>query len=166
MGWFLGYLVCIPLANWSITTYGVVPIGFGLMAPAGVLFAGLAFTMRDLMQDRLGRRWTFAAIGFGGLLSLAISAPFVAVASAAAFLVSEAADMLVYTPLRERGPIRAVVASNVIGSVMDSALFLWLAFGSLEFLAGQVIGKWLTIVPVVALIWIWSRVRRAVAVPA
>ena len=34
----------------------VVVVGFGLMAPAGVYCAGLAFTLRDLIQERLGRR--------------------------------------------------------------------------------------------------------------
>jgi uncharacterized PurR-regulated membrane protein YhhQ (DUF165 family) len=34
-----------------------------------------------------------------------------------------------------------VVASNVVGAVVDSALFLWLAFGSLAFIEGQIIGK-------------------------
>jgi queuosine precursor transporter len=31
--------------------------------------------------------------------------------------------------------------SNTAGLVLDSVVFLWLAFGSLEFLAGQLVGK-------------------------
>ncbi len=163
MIWLALYVLTIPLANWAITTYGVVPVGFGLMAPAGVLFAGLAFTLRDLTQESLGRWWTLAAIGVGALLSLAVSAPFVAVASASAFLVSELADFSVYTPLRERGWLRAVFASNLVGLVTDSALFLWLAFGSLDFLAGQVWAKaWMTVLAV-AVLWLVRR-RHAVSV--
>jgi hypothetical protein len=35
----------------------------------------------------------------------------------------------------------AVVASSVVGLVVDSLVFLALAFGSLEFIGGQIVGK-------------------------
>jgi uncharacterized PurR-regulated membrane protein YhhQ (DUF165 family) len=165
MIWLAAYILTIPLANWAITQYGVVPVGFGLMAPAGVAFAGLAFTLRDLTHESLGRWWTLAAIGVGALLSLAVSAPFVAVASATAFLVSELADFAVYTPLRERGWLRAVAASNVVGLVTDSAIFLWLAFGDLTFLPGQVWAKlWLTLAAVAVLAVVRQQRSRVVIV--
>ena len=82
---------------------------------------------------------------------IAISPRF-ALASGVAFGVSELVDLAVYTPLRERGLLRAVAASNAVGLVADSALFLWLAFGSLDLLAGQVLGKvWMTVVAVALL---------------
>jgi multidrug efflux pump subunit AcrB len=34
-----------------------------------------------------------------------------------------------------------VFASVAAGAVVDSALFLWLAFGSLAFIEGQIVGK-------------------------
>jgi uncharacterized PurR-regulated membrane protein YhhQ (DUF165 family) len=143
---FVGlYVGTVIAANWAIATFGMVPVGFGLLAPAGVYFAGLAFTLRDLTHETLGRRWVVAAILVGAALSWLISPAF-AVASGAAFLVSELLDFAVYLPLRRRGWMGAVVASNVTGLVADSVLFLWLAFGSLEFLAGQVVGKtWMTV---------------------
>jgi uncharacterized PurR-regulated membrane protein YhhQ (DUF165 family) len=152
-----GYIATIFAANWAITTFGLVPVGFGLLAPAGVYFAGLAFTLRDLTQDALGRRWTYAAILIGAALSGFLSGPL-ALASAAAFLLSETADLLVYTPLHEHRWLAAVAASNAVGLVVDSALFLWLAFGSLEFLAGQIVGKLeMTVLAVLVLWWIRSR---------
>ena len=63
------------------------------------------------------------------------------VASTTAFLLSELADFAVFTPLQKRGLVLAVLASGVVGLIADSILFLWLAFGSLEFLDGQVLGK-------------------------
>lgn len=151
MAWLWGYIATIFAANWAIATFGLVPVGFGLLAPAGVYFAGLAFTLRDLTQETMGRRWTVGAILAGAVLSALVSPAF-AVASAGAFLCSELADFAVYTPLRERHWLGAVVASNAVGLVVDSALFLWLAFGSLEFLAGQVVGKvWMTVLTVVLL---------------
>ena len=71
-------------------------------------------------------------------------------ASGVAFLVSELSDLVVYTPLRERSWLGAVVTSNTVGLMIDSALFLWLAFGSLQFFWGQVVGKaWMTLLAVV-----------------
>lgn len=138
-------------ANWAIQTFGLVPVGFGLMAPAGVYFAGLAFTLRDLLQERAGRVAVLGCIAVGGLLS-AIVSPSFALASSAAFLLSELADFAVYTPLRKRRWLSAVLASNAVGLVIDSALFLWMAFGSLDFLAGQVVGKaWMTLLAIVIL---------------
>ena len=151
MAWLLAYIATIFAANVAIVTFGVVPVGFGLVAPAGVYFAGLAFTFRDLTQDHLGRGPTLVAIVVGAALSALVSPTF-ALASGAAFLFSELADFAVYTPLRTRHWLGAVAASNGVGLVVDSALFLWLAFGSLEFLAGQLVGKaWVTLLAVAVL---------------
>lgn len=151
MGWFLAYLATVVLANVAVVLWGIVPVGFGLYAPAGVYFAGLAFTLRDTTQDALGKRAVLLAILLGAGLS-ALFSPQLAAASAIAFLVSELLDYAVYTPLRRKRWLTAVAASNVVGAVADSALFLWLAFGSLAFLPGQVLGKLLmTAVAVVAL---------------
>lgn len=158
MIWLLIYVACIVGANLAITLFGFVPVGFGLLAPAGVYVAGAAFTARDLVQEHLGRRWTVGAILIGAALSALLS-PSLALASGVAFLVSELCDFVVYTPLRERGWLRAVFASNVVGTVVDSVLFLWLAFGSLQFLPGQVVGKtWVTLLFVGA-VWLvrWRR---------
>ncbi len=150
----VAYIATIFAANWAITTFGPVPVGFGLLAPAGVYFAGLAFTFRDLTQDALGRRWTYFAIVVGAALSGLLSGQL-ALASGIAFLVSETADLVVYTPLHERRWLTAVAASNGVGLVVDSALFLWLAFGSLAFLEGQIVGKVEMTVLAVIILWGW-----------
>ena len=67
-------------------------------------------------------------------------------ASAAAFLISEFADLAVYTPLAKRRFLTAVFASGLVGLVVDSIVFLYLAFGSLQYLPGQVVGKALMVV--------------------
>lgn len=145
----LGFVLCIIAANWALETYGIVNIGFGLTAPAGVYFAGLTFWLRDLLHDVGGRRFVLAAIATGSLLSWiqsdSIALPggvtSIAIASGFAFALSELADFAVYSPLRKRRPIVAVAASNTVGASVDSALFLWLAFGSLEQITGQIVGK-------------------------
>jgi uncharacterized PurR-regulated membrane protein YhhQ (DUF165 family) len=157
--WLLvAYIATIWLANWAIGTFGLVPVGFGLMAPAGVYFAGLAFTLRDLLQESLGKRAVLAAIGAGAALSALVSPQF-ALASGVAFLLSELADYAIYQPLRERNWLGAVAASNAVGFVADSVLFLWLAFGSLAFLPGQLLGKfWMTALAVCVLLFVRRRV--------
>lgn len=155
----IGYILTIFAANLAISMIGIVPVGFGLVAPAGVYFAGLAFSLRDALQETLGRRWVIAAIIVGALVSAGLSAQL-ALASGLAFLFSELADFAVYTPLRRKSWLGAVVASNTVGVVVDSALFLWLAFGSLEFMAGQIVGKLYMTALAVALIVVWRRLAR------
>ncbi|HYI16030.1 MAG TPA: VUT family protein [Thermomicrobiales bacterium] len=164
----VAYVLTVVAANWAIDEFGTVSVGFGLTAPAGVYFAGLAFTLRDITHDTLGRWYVLAGIAVGSVISLLQSdnatipggVTSIAVASAAAFLLSETFDFAVYTPLRERHWIGAVVASNVVGLIADSVLFLWLAFGSLEFLGGQIVGKgWMTVAAVIVLVF-WRRATR------
>lgn len=141
---------CIPLANWLIGNVGtfcvpggpcVVPVWPGISAPSGVLAIGGALVLRDLVQRRLGMKWAFVAIGAGAAISALIAPPALVVASLAAFALSETADLAVFTPLLRRGLVLAVLASGAVGVVVDSVLFLSLAFGSLDFLDGQIIGK-------------------------
>lgn len=148
------YLSTIVAANWLTAHYGLVPIGFGLMATAGTYAAGLAFVARDLVQDVAGRLAVLAALAVGGVLSWFLSTPALAVASAVAFGLSELADMAVYTPLRKGGYVRAAVASNVIGTVVDTVVFLWLAgFGLAPLVvAGQLVGKFWVTLAVVGLV--------------
>lgn len=165
---FAAFVATVFGANWALDHYGIVNIGFGLMAPAGVYFAGLAFGLRDALHERGGRLLVLAAIAIGAALSWLIEDDVtipgghwpIALASAAAFGLSELCDLAVYEPLRERQWTAAVVASNLVGAVVDSALFLWLAFGSLDHLNGQVVGKTYMVALAIPMVW---GVRRAVS---
>ena len=144
------FALCIPAANWLIGNVGtecvpqgpcVIPVAPGLTAPSGVLMIGLALVLRDLVQRSLGLKWAAGAILVGVCLSALFAAPTLVMASAVAFLLSELADLAVYTPLQRKRLVLAVFASSVVGLVIDSAIFLYLAFGSLDFIAGQIVGK-------------------------
>ena len=155
---FAAFVGTVVAANWALTTYGIVPVGFGLSAPAGVYFVGLAFTLRDLLHEAGGRRWVLVAIAVGALVSAGLEdAQRIAFASGVAFAASELADLAVYGPLRRRGWLAAIAASNAVGLLVDSMLFLWLAFGSLNFLEGQVVGKAYMTLLAVAVLWVWRR---------
>lgn len=56
-------------------------------------------------------------------------------------MFSELADLAVYTPLQKNRLVVAVVASGIVGLVIDSALFLYVAFGSFDYIGGQIVGK-------------------------
>ncbi|HUW00722.1 MAG TPA: VUT family protein [Acidimicrobiales bacterium] len=167
-GWaaFAAFVGTVYAANWALETYEIIDLPLtGLTAPAGVYFAGLAFGLRDVVHETLGRRWVALAIILGASLSYVISDGAeipgghvtIAVASGIAFLLSELADLAVYDPLRARRWWAAVIASNAVGAVVDSALFLWLAFGSLNFIEGQIVGKIAMILPVLPLVWLARR---------
>lgn len=118
-------LAVILAANALTVAVGLVTVA-GLTATAGTWVAGLAFVARDWLHDAGGRKWVVAAIVLGAILS-AILSPAIAVASAVAFTVSEMADWAVYSPLRHRSRIGAALASNTVGAVLDSLLFLAIA---------------------------------------
>lgn len=156
------FLACILAANYVTTRFGMVPVGFGLAATAGTYFVGVTFILRDVLQDAAGKAWTLGAIAAGAGLSFLISDPFIALASAVAFGLSELADLAVYTPLRRRGYIRAAVTSNIVGSVIDTVAFLTLAgFPVLLALPGQMAGKLLVTAAVMFVVIMW-RLRRGI----
>ncbi|MDQ8730059.1 VUT family protein [Bradyrhizobium sp. LHD-71] len=171
----VAYIACIPLANWMIGNVGtvcvpqgpcLVPVAPGLMAPSGVLLVGLALVLRDLVQRRLGIGYALGAIAAGAALSGILAPLPLVVASTAAFLLSELADFAVYTPLQKRGLVLAVLSSSTVGLIADSIVFLGLAFGSFEFLAGQIVGKaWMVLLTLPAIDWLRRRDRRLGLVP-
>lgn len=123
----LAYVGTVVAANWATSHFGLVAAGFTLLVPAGTYAAGLTLGLRDALQDAAGVAWVLAAIGVGTAVSFAVADPVIAAASGIAFLLAELADLAVYTPLRRKGWRRALVVSNVVGAMVDTLLFLWLA---------------------------------------
>jgi queuosine precursor transporter len=122
---------------------------------------GIALVLRDLMQRRLGAGISALAILFGTAISALLAPPSLVLASGVAFLLSEFADLAIYTPLARRRLVAAVVASSFVGLVVDSIVFLWLAFGSLEFIAGQIVGKaWMVLLSIPLVAWLRRRDER------
>lgn len=175
------FVLCIPAANWMIGTVGTVCVpdgpclipvapGFGdkpIDAPSGVLMIGLALVLRDLVQRRLGLIWVTGAIVVGAAVSALLAPPALVIASAVAFLLSELVDLAVYTPLQRRRLLLAVAASGLVGLVVDSVVFLSLAFGNLDYLAGQCLGKaWMVLLALPLIFWLRHRDDRLGIRPA
>jgi uncharacterized PurR-regulated membrane protein YhhQ (DUF165 family) len=170
------FCLTIPAANWMIGHVGVtcfangpcvVPVAPGILAPSGVLMIGAALVLRDLVQRRLGVEFGIGAIIVGAAISAGLAPPSLVIASAAAFLLSEAADFAIYTPLARRRLVLAVMASSMVGLAVDSLVFLWLAFGSLDFLLGQIIGKsWMVLLALPLVAYLRRRDERLGLYPA
>ena len=176
-GWVFLALFCltIPAANWMIGHLGTgcgngvctIPVAPGLLPPSGVVMVGAALVLRDLVQRRLGPLYGVGAILVGAVISAAVAPPALVGASAAAFLLSEFADFAVYTPLARRRLVAAVAASGLAGLVVDSLVFLYLAFGSLDFLAGQIVGKlWMVLIALPFVAYLRRRDERLGLTPA
>lgn len=154
------FAATIPAANWMIGNVGecipqgpcLIPVGFGLHAPSGVLLVGLALVLRDWVHEAGGAKAALLAIGIGGLVSWLFAPPALVLASVLAFVIAELADLAVYAPLRAKRLWLAVLLSGIVGAAVDSAVFLWVAFGSLDFITGQIVGKlWMTLIAAVVL---------------
>ncbi|TJY40873.1 VUT family protein [Cohnella pontilimi] len=121
------YLLAIALAN--VITASNDPILWGkLIIPAGSFLIGATFILRDLVQNALGRKNTYLAIGGAMVLSAVTSYAlgdtlWIVVASAATFLCSETADTEIYTRLKLPMSLR-VMYSGVVGGVLDSVIFV------------------------------------------
>ena len=123
----LGFITTVVTANALTVHYGLIPVGLGLTATAGTAAAGMTLLARDWVHHSAGRTAVLSCIGVGAALSAAWAGPRLALASAAAFLLSELADLLVYQRMRRHGWAAAALTSNTIGAPIDTMLFLALA---------------------------------------
>lgn len=146
------YIAAIVVANIGFTYIPMIPLPFGEMFAPMSLLVGFVFVLRDFAQKELGHKVLVAiAVGIG--LSYVLADPFVAVASAAAFAISELTDWAIYTaykkPLKDR-----ILISSAISTPVDSAVFmLMLGFFSWYGLVVMVASKMLG-----ALI-VWHRLK-------
>jgi queuosine precursor transporter len=147
------YIAAIVAVNWAFTRVNPIPLPIGGVWQPVALVVGFVFVLRDFAQREIGH-WVLAAMAVGVVLSYFMADPYVAMASATAFLVSELADWAVYSftgkPLSQR-----ILWSSVIGTPIDSAVFL----GMIGFLS---VGTFLamTVSKLVGALIVWALVRR------
>lgn len=116
------YILLIVAVNYGFTAVPLVKLPDGTLWPPLSLAVGFIFVVRDFAQREIGHK-VLVAMAIGAGLSYVMASPHVALASAAAFLVSELADWAVYSfthrPLSQR-----VLLSSLLGTPIDSAVFL------------------------------------------
>ena len=149
----LVYIALIVAVNWGFTVVPLVKMPGGEMWPPMSLVVGFIFVVRDFAQREVGHKVLIAML-IGAALSYVMASPYVALASAAAFLVSELADWLVYTVTR-RPFSQRILFSSLIGTPIDSVVFLY-GIGHLT-VSGVVA---MTISKMVGALIVWWMIRR------
>ena len=137
------YLAAIVLANLSVAHFGPA----STIANAFV-FIGLNLSTRDKLHDQwgknVGRNMGFLILA-GGVISYALNAGAgrIALASVAAFALSEMIDALTYQAAHKRPYLVRSNLSNLFGASVDSVVFPVLAFGGfpVPIILGQFLAK-------------------------
>ena len=127
MIYVLMYLIAIVAANITVSIYGP-----SVTIINAFLFIGLNLTARDtlhdLWSDNLKRNMSLLIIA-GSLLSWAMGAGQIALASGLAFAASETVDSIAYHMLKGKYKLVQINGSNVFSAAVDSLIFPVLAFG-------------------------------------
>lgn len=139
----LGYLLLIPLVNWSFAHVPTVPMPDGGAWSPMAIVTGLILVVRDFAQREVGH-WIFIPLLIGIALSFGMAPPQIALASAAAFGVSETVDWFIYT-VSKRPLSQRVLHSSALSAPLDSAVFWFLAS-----LAVPGVFTWSTVITAIA----------------
>lgn len=117
------YIFSIYVVNLGFSVVPPVDLGFGLFSPMAVV-VGFIFVIRDYAQRSVGHLVLLGMV-IGCVISYLMADPFVAIASAASFFVSEIVDWLNYTLLKKPFYERVLI-SSIIATPIDTAIFLYL----------------------------------------
>ncbi len=116
------YIVLIVAVNYGFSVVPLVELPGGGKWPPMTLVVGFIFVARDFAQKEIGHSVILAMLA-AAAISYFMADPFIAVASLAAFLVSEFCDWAVYSftkkPFHQR-----VLLSSALGTPVDSVIFL------------------------------------------
>lgn len=121
MKYMFAYILTIVLTNFGFAFIHPVDIGFGLFSPMA-LVAGAVFVVRDFAQRAVGHRVLFGMMA-GCAISYVMADPFVAIASAASFAVSELVDWCTYT-VTKKPFYQRILLSSLIATPIDTVVFL------------------------------------------
>lgn len=119
----LAYLAAIVAINFGFEHTRVVMLPGGAVWPPMSVAVGIIFVLRDYAQRAAGSRAVLGWMLAGAAISYAMASPVVAVASLAAFMVSEVVDWIVYTVTR-RSFVERVAISSAASAPIDSVVFL------------------------------------------
>lgn len=164
------FCLMVPLADYLSMHVGLscevhgpckIPIAPGLFATSGSLPIGAAFVLRNFVQRRFGMLISACTVMMGAALAGYLAPPSLVVASGVAMLIAGFIDLAVYTALSRWHFVYAMAISCAVSAVVDSMVFLWLAFGSLDLVAGQSLAKIFVVLAALPFAyWLWKRDRR------
>lgn len=120
--WVYLYVFLIPLVNWSFAHVPTVAMPDGGAWSPMAIVTGLILVVRDVAQREVGH-----AIAFPWLIGIAVSffmaPPEIALASAAAFAISEFIDWTIFT-ITKRPLSKRILWSCAASAPVDSLVFL------------------------------------------
>lgn len=116
------YVASVVLLNIGFSYVPMIPTAVGMLSPMAVV-AGGVFVVRDFAQRKAGH-YVLVAMLIATVLSFLLANPFVALASAIAFGVSEVADYLLYTFMR-RPFHQRILISSLVSTPIDTVVFLF-----------------------------------------
>ena len=121
------YLISIIIAN--VVTAAFIPLQLGpFLIPYGTWLIGASFVLRDLIQNKYGRKKAYLAIAAALILSAITSkllgdTMVITIASAISFFISESTDTEIYTRFKVSF-LQRVFASGIVSSLLDSGIFI------------------------------------------
>ncbi|WP_298911804.1 hypothetical protein [uncultured Algimonas sp.] len=119
----LVYVLLIPFINWSFTWAPMVALpGLGWAFNPVTIVTGLVLVARDFAQREIGH-WVLLAMAVALGLTWATAGGELALASGAAFAVSELVDWAVFTFTRLKLSTR-VLLSSALAAPVDTSIFL------------------------------------------
>lgn len=121
------YILSILVANIVTGTFAPITIGMFII-PCGTLFIGASFILRDLVQNKYGKKKTYYYILIALIISCLFSITsgdifYITVASGLAFIVSEIVDTEIYSRVKSAMHKR-VIYSGIFGGILDSTIFV------------------------------------------
>ena len=147
------YVALIVVVNYGFSAVPLVRLPDGTMWPPLSLAVGFIFVLRDFAQREIGHKVLLAML-VGAALSYVMASPYVAIASTAAFLVSELVDWLVYS-LTKRPLSQRILYSSLLATPLDSAVFLY-GIGAFSW-AGVLA---MTVSKLIGAAFVWWLIRR------
>lgn len=115
------YVASVVLVNIGFSYVPLIPTGFGLLSPMAFV-VGAVFVIRDFAQRQSGH-YVLVAMVVATVASYLLADPFVAIASAMAFMTSEVADYLLYSFTKKPFHHRVLI-SSIVSTPIDTAVFL------------------------------------------
>jgi uncharacterized PurR-regulated membrane protein YhhQ (DUF165 family) len=121
--WPLAYVALIPFVNWSFTWAPNWTLWGDVAFNPVTIATGLVLVFRDFAQRQIGH-WVFLAMGLALVLSVMLAGPEIALASGAAFAISELVDWALFTFTRFRLSTRIMI-SSLVAAPVDTVVFLY-----------------------------------------
>ncbi len=150
------YFLVVVLVNIGFSVFPPIELPIIGLVPPVAFAVGLVFVLRDYAQRVVGHK-VLSAMVVATIVSYLMADPTIAIASAAAFMVGEVVDWIVYTITKKPFHSRVLI-SSAIAVPIDTLIFLHMIdFYTLGVMAAMVFSKLLASL----IVWISYEIDKA-----